>query len=174
MKLFTTIMLAFGIILISNIGAEARPYHHGYAYNYNRLDRYNSGHNYYRPRHYRRTYRRRPARNYRHRTTYRHQRTYRHRTHHRRGNWAKPRKWCGWYMRKLLGVADPAYNRARHWLTWGRRSGPRIGAVVVWPHHVGIIVGRSGGRWIVKSGNDGNRVRTRPRSLRGAIGFRVG
>jgi hypothetical protein len=42
----------------------------------------------------------------------------------------------------------------------------------VWRHHVGIITGRSGNQWIVKSGNDGNTVRERPRSISGAIAFR--
>ena len=49
-------------------------------------------------------------------------------------------------------------------------SGPRVGAVVVWSHHVGIITGRaSNGQWVVKSGNDGNRVRERPQSVAGAV-----
>ena len=56
----------------------------------------------------------------------------------------------------------------------GRPSGPQIGAVVVWPHHVGMITGRAAnGQWIVKSGNDGNAVRERARSVAGAV-FRVG
>jgi hypothetical protein len=37
---------------------------------------------------------------------------------------------------------------------------------------VGKIVGHENGRWIVQSGNDGQAVRTRPRSLAGAIAFR--
>lgn len=84
----------------------------------------------------------------------------------------KPGKWCGWWMRTQKG-GGPAYNRAWHWRNYGRASGPQIGAVVVWRHHVGMIVGRAAnGRWIVKSGNDGNRVRTRARSVAGAI-FRI-
>jgi hypothetical protein len=50
--------------------------------------------------------------------------------------------------------------------------GPAPGVIVVWAHHVGIIVGRHASGWIVKSGNDGNRVRERPRSVSGAIAFR--
>jgi hypothetical protein len=38
--------------------------------------------------------------------------------------------------------------------------------------HVGKIVGHENGQWIVQSGNDGHAVRTRPRSLAGAIAFR--
>jgi hypothetical protein len=40
----------------------------------------------------------------------------------------------------------------------------------VWSHHVGVITGRAAnGQWIVKSGNDGGRVRERPRSVAGAV-----
>jgi hypothetical protein len=64
-------------------------------------------------------------------------------------------------------------NLARNWKNWGRPTGPRVGAVVVWNHHVGMITGRSAdGNWIVKSGNDGGRVRERPRSVAGAV-FRI-
>lgn len=85
----------------------------------------------------------------------------------------RPARWCGWWMRTQLG-GGPEYNLARNWKNWGRPSGPRVGAVVVWPHHVGIITGRAAnGQWIVKSGNDGGRVRERPRSVAGAV-FRVG
>ncbi|MHB0785586.1 C40 family peptidase [Bradyrhizobium sp. 5.13L] len=46
--------------------------------------------------------------------------------------------------------------------------------IVVWRHHVGVITGRAAnGEWIVKSGNDGNRVRERPRSLARVIALRV-
>ncbi|MEZ5899223.1 MAG: hypothetical protein R3D51_06975 [Hyphomicrobiaceae bacterium] len=90
------------------------------------------------------------------------------------GAGGRPAKWCGWWMRTQLG-GGPEYNLAANWRRWGRSaSGPRVGAVVVWPHHVGIITGRaSNGRWIVKSGNDGGRVRERARSVSGAV-FRVG
>jgi hypothetical protein len=85
----------------------------------------------------------------------------------------RPAAWCGWYMRRLLGVADPRYNLARNWAHWGSPSAPGIGVVVVWPHHVGRIVGRAGnGLWIVLSGNDGHQVRERARSVAGAIAFR--
>jgi hypothetical protein len=89
-------------------------------------------------------------------------------------NWIKPRAWCGWFMRRELGVANPAANLARWWAGFGRPAhGPQVGAIVVWRHHVGRITGRTAdGRWIVKSGNDGHRVRERPRSVAGAIAFR--
>jgi hypothetical protein len=45
---------------------------------------------------------------------------------------------------------------------------------VVWAHHVGKIVGRENGEWVIESGNDGHRIRTRPRSIGGAIAIRWG
>lgn len=91
----------------------------------------------------------------------------------RRGVGPRPGKWCGWWMRTQLG-GGPEFNLARNWRKYGRSSGPQVGAVVVWPHHVGIITGRaSNGQWIVKSGNDSGRVRERARSVAGAV-FRVG
>lgn len=75
-------------------------------------------------------------------------------------------------MRKVLGVADAAYNLARNWAHYGHASGARVGAIVVWSHHVGIIRGRCNGGWVVESGNDGHAVRTRCRSVAGAIAFR--
>ena len=84
----------------------------------------------------------------------------------------RPARWCGWWMRTQLG-GGPELNLARNWKSWGRSSGPKVGAVVVWSSHVGIITGRTAnGQWIVKSGNDGGRVRERPRSVAGAV-FRV-
>jgi hypothetical protein len=92
------------------------------------------------------------------------------RSHHAAG--ARPARWCGWWMRTQKG-GGPELNLASNWRHWGRPSGPRVGAVVVWSHHVGMITGRTAsGQWIVKSGNDGGRVRERPRSVAGAV-FRV-
>ena len=85
---------------------------------------------------------------------------------------ARPARWCGWWMRTQKG-GGAELNLARNWKNWGRPSGPRVGAVVVWSHHVGMVTGRTAsGQWIVKSGNDGGRVRERPRSVAGAV-FRV-
>jgi hypothetical protein len=87
----------------------------------------------------------------------------------------RPAAWCGWEMRQLVsGDPGPAFNLARNWARWGQTGPAGVGAVVVWPHHVGKIVGQEGGEWIVESGNDGNRVRTRPRSIAGAIAIRWG
>jgi len=85
----------------------------------------------------------------------------------------RPQAWCGWQMRQWLGVADRRFNLARAWARFGQPAGgPEVGVVVVWRHHVGLITGRGGAGWIVKSGNDGHAVRERVRSLRGAIAFR--
>jgi hypothetical protein len=78
-------------------------------------------------------------------------------------------------MRSQVG-SDPgsSFNLARSWARYGSDAGgPAVGAIVVWRHHVGKIVGQENGQWIVQSGNDGNAVRTRPRSLTGAIAFRT-
>jgi hypothetical protein len=89
----------------------------------------------------------------------------------------RPRAWCGWYARGLVG-SDPgvAYNLARNWAHWGRAASPGPGVIVVWSHHVGMITGQApNGQWIVKSGNDGGGVaRERVRSISGAIAFRAG
>ena len=87
----------------------------------------------------------------------------------------RPQKWCGWQMRKeVWSDPGPAFNRAIEWKRYGTAArGPAVGVIVVWPHHVGKIVGRDEtGRWIVRSGNDGGALRERARSLRGVVAFR--
>lgn len=87
----------------------------------------------------------------------------------------RPAAWCGWEMRQLVSSdPGPAFNLARNWAHWGQAGPAGVGAVVVWSHHVGKIVGQQGGEWVIESGNDGNRVRTRPRSIAGAIAIRWG
>lgn len=96
-------------------------------------------------------------------------------TQSRGGYGGRPRAWCGWEMRHLVsGDPGPSYNLARNWAHWGHAGPAGVGAVVVWPHHVGKIVGREDGRWVIESGNDGHRLRTRARSISGAIAFRWG
>ncbi len=87
----------------------------------------------------------------------------------------RPAAWCGWEMRQLVSH-DPgtSFNLARNWAHWGHAGPAGVGAVVVWPHHVGKIVGQDHGMWVVESGNDGHRIRTRPRSTAGAIAYRWG
>lgn len=85
---------------------------------------------------------------------------------------ARPARWCGWQMRLWFG-GGPELNLARNWARVGRPSAPHVGAIIVWPHHVGFISGQAAdGSWIIKSGNDGGRVRERVRSIAGAIAVR--
>ncbi len=93
----------------------------------------------------------------------------------RGGLGGRPAAWCGWEMRQLVS-ADPgeSYNLARNWAHWGHAGPAGVGAVVVWAHHVGKIVGQENGEWVVESGNDGNRVRTRPLPITRAIAIRWG
>ena len=90
------------------------------------------------------------------------------------GGGGRPAAWCGWWLGNHLGLNDRSLWLARNWAHVGSSAGgPSVGAVVVWPHHVGIITGRTAsGQWVIKSGNDGHAVRERPRSIAGAIAFR--
>jgi hypothetical protein len=88
---------------------------------------------------------------------------------------ARPAAWCGWEMRHLVGAdPGPSFNLARNWAHWGRPGPAGVGAVVVWPHHVGKIIGQQNGGWVIESGNDGDTLRVRPRSIAGAIAIRWG
>jgi hypothetical protein len=81
----------------------------------------------------------------------------------------RPSQWCGWWMRTQRG-GGPEFNLAWNWTKYGSAGSPQVGAVVVWRHHVGEIVGQgSNGQWLVRSGNDGGQVRTRARSIAGAV-----
>ncbi len=105
---------------------------------------------------------------------YRKQRTARNGNNRRAhsGVGGRPSRWCGWWMRTQKG-GGPEYNLAANWRNYGSSASAQVGAVVVWPHHVGMITGRAAnGQWIVKSGNDGGRVRERARSVSGAV-FRI-
>lgn len=105
-----------------------------------------------------------------------HHRYLAHRVRHysHRSYAGRPAAWCGWYMRTQVGQdPGPQYNLARAWAHYGvNAGGPSVGTIVVWRHHVGKIVGRENGQWVVRSGNDGHAIRTRARSLAGAIAFR--
>jgi hypothetical protein len=88
-------------------------------------------------------------------------------------NTGRPRAWCGWWLSSHLGLNDRKLWLASNWASVGHSAGgPEVGVVVVWRHHVGIITGRSGNGWVIKSGNDGHAVRERVRSIAGAIAFR--
>ena len=67
-----------------------------------------------------------------------------------------------------------AAGRCGNWSHWGQAGQAGVGAVVVWAHHVGKIVGQQGNQWLIQSGNDGHVVRTRVLSIAGAIAIRWG
>jgi hypothetical protein len=91
------------------------------------------------------------------------------------GHGSRPAAWCGWEMRQLVSRdPGPEYNLARNWAHWGHAGPPGVGAIVVWSHHVGKIVGKEDGMWVIESGNDDHATRTRPRSIGGAIAIRWG
>jgi hypothetical protein len=161
--------------------AEART-HHSYRGSYSQYLRssYTHHHRPYASHHTRKSYAHKSSRkSYAHNS---HRRSYGHASgrayaaaapRSAKGVGGRPSRWCGWWMRTQKG-GGPELNLARNWAHWGRPSGPQVGAVVVWSHHVGMITGRTAsGQWIVKSGNDGGRVRERPRSVAGAV-FRTG
>lgn len=85
------------------------------------------------------------------------------------------RAWCGCFLSHDLGIHRRDLWVARNWAKIGvPAGGPVAGAIVVWRHHVGVIKRvTSKGKAIVRSGNDGGRVRERERSISGAIAFRV-
>lgn len=91
---------------------------------------------------------------------------------------SRPRAWCGWYLSRYLGKNDRRLWRALAWRHVGRAAhGPAIGVVVIWSRgrgrgHVGIITGKTARGWVILSGNDGNAVRERVRSVSTAIAFR--
>ena len=91
------------------------------------------------------------------------------------GSDPRPKAWCGYFLRPLLGVADRSYNLAIHWLNYGHAvSGPAPGVVGVMPHHVFVVQSVVGpGRVIATSGNDGHEVRTRERSTSGVVAWRA-
>jgi hypothetical protein len=88
----------------------------------------------------------------------------------------RPHAWCGWEMRHLVN-SDPGkdYNKASNWAHWGHPAwGPAPGVIGVMRHHVfkvEDVIGR--GIVLAISGNDGHQVRTRRRSVRGVIAWRV-
>ena len=90
----------------------------------------------------------------------------------------RPGRWCMWWLRRELGISKSQfrpyeYNLARAGRYLGSpASGPAVGVIVVWAHHVGIITGRSNSGWIIKSGNDDHAVRERERPLHGVIAYR--
>ena len=150
-KKFVAALFAFaGVIAFSQTDAQARPRHHHHSV-------HRAVHQ-HRVAHHGRGLRRHVRRG---------------RLHVARGGGGRPGAWCGWWLGQHLGMPRRDLWVARNWASVGSNAGePGIGVVVVWRHHVGIITGRVGSQWIVKSGNDRDAVRERPRSISGAIAFR--
>ena len=71
---------------------------------------------------------------------------------------ARPRAWCGWWVRQQKNISDPKFNIAHNFMQWGRASFPHVGAVgVMKRRHVGIVVGTCSGGVLLKSGNTWGR-----------------
>lgn len=92
--------------------------------------------------------------------------------------WAKPHHtpWCGLWMQRHTGIHGPGnLARAIEWRHVGREAyGPGPGVIGVMPHHVFQVVAvLEHGLVLAISGNDGNAVRTRPRSTAGVVAWRA-
>jgi hypothetical protein len=88
---------------------------------------------------------------------------------------ARGLRWCGAEMADEMGIRGQQGRElwlARNWANVGTPTSPHVGAVVVWPHHVGRIVGQENSQWVVRSSNDGGGVGSWIRSLAGAIAIR--
>lgn len=74
--------------------------------------------------------------------------------------------WCGLFVTAALaqaGLTSPPISiRASSWETWGVRTTPRMGAVLVFTRpgggHVGFYVGETDTHFLVLGGNQGNKV----------------
>lgn len=93
-----------------------------------------------------------------------------HRHHHGHGV-----PWCGIWMEGHTGIHGPGnLAMAREWAHVGSPAyGPAPGVIGVMAHHVFQVISVLGnGTVLAISGNDGNAVRTRPRSTAGVIAWR--
>ena len=60
-----------------------------------------------------------------------------------------------WWLRRHLGIPKSTFPKYEYNLAAAGRyigiaaTGPAIGVIVVWRHHVGIISGQSAAGWIV-------------------------
>jgi hypothetical protein len=84
-------------------------------------------------------------------------------------------KWCGLYLAKIIKRPPRHAASVDAWRRWGRRVKPRPGVVVIFKHrHVGQLIKMLPGCALVRSGNDGNRVRTRCRKPSSISHYRAG
>ncbi len=84
--------------------------------------------------------------------------------------------WCGAFMAMVArraGRASPKGPRlAANWRTAGHATHPRVGAVMVMRHHVGIVARIEHGRVLLISGNHSHRVGLGWYAVSRAIAFR--
>jgi hypothetical protein len=87
----------------------------------------------------------------------------------------RPSAWCGWWLRRLYGIADKRLNLAINWRRFGRPAGgPAPGVIGVQPHHVfKVLAVVAPGAVLAISGNDSHSVRTRVRSTRNVVAWRA-
>lgn len=74
--------------------------------------------------------------------------------------------WCAAFVGAMLenvGLRSSRYESAKSYLTWGTGlSAPVTGCIVVFPHHVGFLVGvDSFGRLLILGGNQSDEVNIR-------------
>jgi hypothetical protein len=84
--------------------------------------------------------------------------------------------WCGLFMEQHTGIRGPGnLARAIEWRHVGRpAAGPAPGVIGVMPHHVFMVLAvLPRGMVLAISGNDGNAVRTGPRSTAGVVAWRM-
>jgi hypothetical protein len=71
-------------------------------------------------------------------------------------------RWCGLYLAKIVRSPPRSAASVGAWRTWGKRTSCRAGTVAIFKHsHVGKVMAVKKGQMLVKSGNDGNAIRTR-------------
>jgi len=84
--------------------------------------------------------------------------------------------WCAAWVNKMLarvGLRGTGSDAAISFARWGRPSAPKRGAIMVMPHHVGVVTGSCGrGSVRLLSGNHGHRVAESCYSIRRAVAFR--
>lgn len=89
-----------------------------------------------------------------------------------------PTAWCACYLDKMLKKAGlPVLNSfaARDFAHYGRKAkAGQVGAIMVMPHHVGVVSGSCGGGKVrLVSGNHGHRVGTGCYAMSRAIAWRL-
>jgi uncharacterized protein (TIGR02594 family) len=89
-----------------------------------------------------------------------------------------PNAWCACYLEHTLkkaGLPTLGSNAARDFAKYGKRAKPgQVGAIMVMPHHVGVVAGKCpDGRIKLVSGNHGHKVGTGCYAAGKAIAWRL-